>query len=155
MINIELDSNVLVKFICQSIINACLKCEYTNMSQPSLAFFCWLVGILNAKWTHNLNANLLNRTFWTLIKGYTPKTSASLKTCMTLFQPSPQAFSARSILDSTMSCDVTGRYSPTLSQTSRGQRVKRERLGTRLTLLVNLLLYHRMSCLLYEVFFTL
>ena len=37
MINIELDSNVLVKFICQSIINACLKCEYTNMSQPSLA----------------------------------------------------------------------------------------------------------------------
>lgn len=37
MINIELDSNVLVKFICQSIINACLKGEYTNMSQPSLA----------------------------------------------------------------------------------------------------------------------
>ena len=53
-------------------------------------------------------------------------------------QPSPQAFSARSILDSTVSCDVTGRYSPSaenspaLSQTSRGQRVKRERLGTRL-----------------------
>ena len=39
MINIELDSNVLVKFICQSIINACLKCEYTNMSQPSLAVY--------------------------------------------------------------------------------------------------------------------
>lgn len=37
MINIELDSNVLVKFICQSIINAWLKGEYTNMSQPSLA----------------------------------------------------------------------------------------------------------------------
>ena len=27
-------------------------------------------------------------------------------------QPSPQAFSARSFLDSTMSCDVTERYSP-------------------------------------------
>ena len=27
-------------------------------------------------------------------------------------QPSPQAFSARSILDSTVSCDVTDRYSP-------------------------------------------
>ena len=47
-------------------------------------------------------------------------------------QRSPQAFSARSFLDSTMSCDVTERYSPALSQTSRGQRIKRERLGTRL-----------------------
>ena len=47
-------------------------------------------------------------------------------------QPSPHAFSARSFLDSTMSCDVTERYSPALSQTSRGQRIKRERLGTRL-----------------------
>ena len=36
--------------------------------------------------------------------------------------------SARSILDSTVSCDVT-----TLSQTSRGQLGKRERLGTKLT----------------------
>ena len=41
--------------------------------------------------------------------------------------PSPQAFSARSFLDSTMSCDVTGILaenavlSPTLSQTLRGQ----------------------------------
>ena len=35
-------------------------------------------------------------------------------------------------MDSTVSCDVTERYSPALSQTSRGQRVKRERLGTRL-----------------------
>ena len=40
--------------------------------------------------------------------------------------PSPQAFSARSFLDSTMSCDVTGILaenavlSPTLSQTLRG-----------------------------------
>ena len=42
-------------------------------------------------------------------------------------QPSPQAFSARSILDSTVSCDVTERYTPL-----RGQRGKRERLGTRL-----------------------
>ena len=48
------------------------------------------------------------------------------------YQPSPQAFSARSFLDSTMSCDVTERFSPALSQTSRGQRIKRERLGTRL-----------------------
>ena len=47
-------------------------------------------------------------------------------------QPSPQAFSVRSFLDSTMSCDVTERYSPALSQTSRGQRIKTERLGTRL-----------------------
>ena len=44
----------------------------------------------------------------------------------TLTQPSPQAFSARSFLDSTISCDVT--------ETSRGQRIKKERLGTRLTL---------------------
>ena len=48
------------------------------------------------------------------------------------YQPSPQAFSARSFLDSTMSCDVTERFSPALSQTSRGQRIKRERLETRL-----------------------
>ena len=51
--------------------------------------------------------------------------------------PSPRAFSARSFLDSTMSCDVTeilaenAVLSPALSQTSRGQRIKRERLGTR------------------------
>ena len=44
----------------------------------------------------------------------------------TLTQPSPQAFSARSFLDSTISCDVT--------ETSRKQRIKRELLGTRLTL---------------------
>ena len=31
-----------------------------------------------------------------------------------------------------MSCDVTERDLPALSQSSRGQRVKRERLGTRL-----------------------
>ena len=43
-------------------------------------------------------------------------------------QPSPQAFSARSFLDSTMSCDVTERY----SSSSRGQRIKRKCLGTRL-----------------------
>ena len=67
-----------------------------------------------------------------------------LKSLMTLVrarallsaQPSPQAFSARLILDSTVSCDVTERYTPrtlaALSQTSRGQRGKRERLGTRL-----------------------
>ena len=42
------------------------------------------------------------------------------------------AFSARSILDSTVSCDVTERYSPAPSQTSGRQRVKRERHGTRL-----------------------
>ena len=47
-------------------------------------------------------------------------------------QPSPQAFSVRSFLDSTKSCDVTERYSPALSQISRGQRIKTERLGTRL-----------------------
>ena len=43
-------------------------------------------------------------------------------------QPSPQAFSARSFLDSTMSCDVTERH----SSSSRGQRIKKEYLGTRL-----------------------
>ena len=66
----------------------------------------------------------------------------SLYSNLVLTQPSPQAFSARSILDSTVSCDVTERYtprytpvlSPALSQTSRGQRGKRERLGTRLVL---------------------
>ena len=47
-------------------------------------------------------------------------------------QPSPWVFSVRSILDSTVSCDVTERYLLALSQTSRGQRVKRERLGTTL-----------------------
>ena len=36
------------------------------------------------------------------------------------------------ILDSTVSCDVTERDLPALSQTSRGQQVKRERLGIRL-----------------------
>ena len=41
-------------------------------------------------------------------------------------QPSPQAFSARSNLEPTVSCDVTP------SQTSRGQRGRRERLGSRL-----------------------
>ena len=41
--------------------------------------------------------------------------------------------SAGSIMDSTMSCGVTERDSPlALSQTSRGQRGNRERLGTRL-----------------------
>ena len=63
-----------------------------------------------------------------------------------LSQPSPQAFSAWSFLDSTMICDVTERYAPRtsgrknvmsmrrVSKTSRGQRSKRERLGTRLGL---------------------
>ena len=35
-------------------------------------------------------------------------------------------------VDSNVSCDVTERDSPAFSQTSRGQRVKRERLRTRL-----------------------
>ena len=52
--------------------------------------------------------------------------------------PSPQAFLARSFLDITMSCDVIGilaenaLLSPALSKTLRGQRTKRERLGTML-----------------------
>ena len=50
-------------------------------------------------------------------------------TPLSKLRPSPWAFSTRSILDSTVSCDVTERY----SQTSRGQRVKREPLGTRLS----------------------
>ena len=33
-----------------------------------------------------------------------------------LHQPSPQAFSARSVLDSSVSCDVNEGYWPTLSQ---------------------------------------
>ena len=53
-------------------------------------------------------------------------------------QPSAQAFSAWSFLDSTTSCDVTERYSPALSQTSRGQRIKRERLGTKLGRSINI-----------------
>ena len=47
-------------------------------------------------------------------------------------QPSAWVFLARSILDSTVSCDITKRDLPTFSQISRGQRVKRECLGTRL-----------------------
>ena len=43
----------------------------------------------------------------------------------------PRRSRALSILDSTVSCDVTERYSPALSQTLRGQRGKRERPGTR------------------------
>ena len=62
--------------------------------------------------------------------------SLNFRRLLLLVQPSPEAFSARSIMDSTVSCDVTERYSPALSQTSRGQRVKRERLGTRLLLVV-------------------
>ena len=49
-------------------------------------------------------------------------------------QPSPQAFSARSFLDSTMSFDVTescSLLSPRLCA-ENGSREKRERLGTRL-----------------------
>ena len=46
------------------------------------------------------------------------------------FQPRPWAFSARSNLDSTGNCDVMERDSPALSQTSRGQRGTRKRLGT-------------------------
>ena len=55
-----------------------------------------------------------------------------------------QAFSARSFLDSTMSCYVTGilaknaLFSPALYQSLRGQRIKRERLGTRLALIINI-----------------
>ena len=52
--------------------------------------------------------------------------------CHGISQPSPSAYSARSNLDSTVNCDVTERDWPTLSQTSRGQRDKRELLGTRL-----------------------
>ena len=63
-------------------------------------------------------------------------------------QPSLRAFSARSILDSTVSCDVTERYLLALSQTSRGQRVKRERPGTRLvqSYFVDLLRYAVTFC---------
>ena len=52
--------------------------------------------------------------------------------CHGISQPSPSAYSARSNLGSTVSCDITERDSPTLSQTLRGQWVKRARLGTRL-----------------------
>ena len=54
-------------------------------------------------------------------------------------QPSPQAFSARSFLDSTMSCDVTERYSPLSPRLSadNGSREKRERLGTRLNEIIS------------------
>ena len=47
-------------------------------------------------------------------------------------QPSSLGVLSAVILDSTVSCDVTERDLPTLSQSSRGQRVKRERLRTRL-----------------------
>ena len=44
-------------------------------------------------------------------------------------RPSRYAFSARSNLDPTVSCDVTQRILRTFSQTSGGQRGKRERKG--------------------------
>lgn len=47
-------------------------------------------------------------------------------------QPNPRAFLTQSILDSTVRRDVTERGPPSLSQTSRGQRGKRERPGIRL-----------------------
>ena len=52
--------------------------------------------------------------------------------CHGISQPSPSAYSARSNLGSTVSCDITERDSPTLSQTLRGHWVKRARLGTML-----------------------
>ena len=47
-------------------------------------------------------------------------------------QPNPRAFLTQSIVASTVSRDVTERGPPSLSQTSRGQRGKRERPGIRL-----------------------
>ena len=55
---------------------------------------------------------------------------------LAVIQPSPKAFSARSILYSTVSCDVT-ESSPLSSQNSRGQRGKRERLETRLAVIIS------------------
>ena len=53
-----------------------------------------------------------------------------------VIQPSPWAFSARSILYSSVGCDVT--ESRLLSsQNSRGQQGKRERLGTRLAVIIS------------------
>ena len=57
-----------------------------------------------------------------------------------MLQPSPQAFSARSILDSTVSCDVTERTSP-------GQRGKRERWECyRLTMFLQTVTSLRVNC---------
>ena len=54
-----------------------------------------------------------------------------------VIQPSPLAFSARSIiLYSTVSIDVT-ESRPLSSQNSRGQQGKRERLGTRLAVIIS------------------
>ena len=63
--------------------------------------------------------------------GETQTTDASI---LAVIQPSPWAFSARSILYFSVSCDVTESH-PLSSQNSRGQRDKRERLGTRLAAL--------------------
>ena len=54
-------------------------------------------------------------------------------------QPSPQAFSARSFLDSTMNCDVTERYSALSSRlrADNGSREKRECSGTRLNKIIS------------------
>ena len=63
--------------------------------------------------------------------GETQTTDASI---LAVIQPSPWAFSARSILYFSVGCDVTESH-PLSFQNSRGQWGKRERLGTRLAAL--------------------
>ena len=50
--------------------------------------------------------------FWSVCFITFPHINLYLRNVRFTAQPSPQAFSARSFLDSTMSCDVTERYSP-------------------------------------------
>ena len=66
-------------------------------------------------------------------KAKTKTTGASI---LAVIQPSPWAYSALSTLYSSVGCDVT-ESRPLSSQNSRGQQGKRERLGTRLAVIIS------------------
>ena len=100
--------------------------------QKVLGIFCSSEEIFNRKWslgapdqTEKKSASPPAPLFLffdpVLVFSQTVEPNLQQYSCINRTHPSPQAFSARSILDSTVSCDVTER-----------QRVKRERLGTRL-----------------------
>ena len=125
--------------------------QYKPPLISSLGTYIWISALINLQRNCNSQGNIRNMVmfenkavkksfFWICSLFMTrvdhTKTKRIKKEKMLLSQPtlSLSAFSARSILDSTLSCDVTVRDSPILSQTMRGQRVKRECLGTRLLL---------------------
>ena len=82
------------------------RLHFENLATKASETKDFLKSILNAHWK-------LKRQ----VRSYTS---------VVLPQPSPQEFSARSFLDSTMSCDVTKRYSPALSQITDQERTPRD-----------------------------